>query len=99
MVFTPPRFGGSRFSSRPQGFGQDVTAVKRTTFFNIDSINAYCGERNLLAYSISKAGLMALTRNLADAVYFLSDEAPLINGAILDLEQYPLVGRNPARQF
>jgi NAD(P)-dependent dehydrogenase (short-subunit alcohol dehydrogenase family) len=34
---------------------------------NIGSINGYCGERNLLAYSISKAGLMALTRNVADA--------------------------------
>ena len=34
---------------------------------NIGSINAYCGERNQLAYSISKGGLMTLTRNLADA--------------------------------
>ncbi len=32
------------------------------------------------------------------AVYFLSEEAPLINGAILDLEQYPLIGRNPAKE-
>ena len=32
------------------------------------------------------------------AVYFLSDEAPLINGAVLDLEQYPLIGRNPAKE-
>jgi len=32
------------------------------------------------------------------AVYFLSDEAALINGAILDLEQYPLIGRNPAKE-
>jgi len=31
------------------------------------------------------------------AVYFLSDEAPLINGAILDLEQFPMVGRNPPK--
>lgn len=124
---------------------------------NIGSVNAYCGERNLFAYSISKAGLMTLTRNLADAhgaeglriqqlnvgwtltkaeyeikrkdglgedwpsklpkeyapsgrllspddvawaaVYFLSDEAPLVNGAILDFEQYPVVGRNPAKQL
>ena len=34
---------------------------------NIGSINSYCGERNQLAYSISKGGLMTLTRNLADA--------------------------------
>jgi NAD(P)-dependent dehydrogenase (short-subunit alcohol dehydrogenase family) len=31
------------------------------------------------------------------AVYFLSDEAALVNGAILDVEQYPLIGRNPAK--
>ena len=34
---------------------------------NIGSINAYCGEPVLLAYSISKGGLTTLTRNLADA--------------------------------
>ena len=123
---------------------------------NIGSVNAYCGENNLFAYSISKGGLMTLTRNLADAhgaegirinqpnvgwtltpnefalkkkeglsddwptnlsktfapsgrllspeeiagaaVYFLSDEASLINGAILDLEQYPVIGRNPTKE-
>jgi NAD(P)-dependent dehydrogenase (short-subunit alcohol dehydrogenase family) len=123
---------------------------------NIGSVNSYCGERNQLAYSISKGGLTTLTRNLADAhgpegirvnqfnvgwtltpneyelkkkeglpddwpanvsktyapsgrllspediawaaVYFLSDEAALINGAILDVEQYPLIGRNPAKE-
>lgn len=122
---------------------------------NIGSINAYCGERILLAYSISKGGLMTLTRNLADAhgaegiqinqlnvgwtltpnefalklkdglphdwptklpksvapsgrihspeevaqaaVYFLSDEAALINGSILDVEQFPVIGRNPIK--
>lgn len=32
------------------------------------------------------------------AVYFLSDEATLVNGAILDLEQYPLIGRNPPKE-
>lgn len=33
------------------------------------------------------------------AVYFLSDEAPLINGAIVHLEQFPLIGRNFAREI
>lgn len=124
---------------------------------NIGSINAYCGERNLFTYSISKGALMTLTRNLADAhgaegvriqqfnvgwtltkaeyevkrkdglpddwpsklpkqnapsgrlmspediawaaVYFLSDEAPLVNGAILDFEQFPVIGRNPPKQI
>lgn len=123
---------------------------------NIGSMNAYCGERSMCAYSICKGALMTLTRNLADAhgaegirvnqlnvgwtltpnertlkareglpedwpaklptafapagrllspedvawaaVYFLSDEASLINGAVVDLEQYPMVGRNPAKE-
>jgi NAD(P)-dependent dehydrogenase (short-subunit alcohol dehydrogenase family) len=123
---------------------------------NIGSVNGYCGEPNQMAYSISKGGLMTLTRNLADAhgaegirvnqlnvgwtltpneyelkkkeglpddwptkvsrtdapsgrllspedvawasVYFLSDEGALINGAILDVEQYPLIGRNPNKE-
>jgi NAD(P)-dependent dehydrogenase (short-subunit alcohol dehydrogenase family) len=43
---------------RAQGGGKVV---------NIGSSNAYTGERNLLAYSLSKGGLMTLTRNLADA--------------------------------
>jgi NAD(P)-dependent dehydrogenase (short-subunit alcohol dehydrogenase family) len=123
---------------------------------NIGSINGYCGEANQFAYSISKGGMMTMTRNLADAlgregirvnqfnvgwtltpneyelkkkeglpddwpakvpktyapsgrllspediawaaVYFLSDEAALINGAILDVEQYPIIGRNPVKE-
>jgi NAD(P)-dependent dehydrogenase (short-subunit alcohol dehydrogenase family) len=122
---------------------------------NIGSMNAYCGERTMVVYSICKGGLMTMTRNLADAhgaegirinqlnvgwtltpneialkkteglpedwpsrlprafapegrllapediawaaVYFLSDEAHLINGAILDMEQYPMIGRNPPK--
>lgn len=123
---------------------------------NIGSINAYCGESNLPLYSISKGGLMTLTRNLADAyapehmqinqlnvgwtltpneyqyklndglspdwpshpplgaapsgrihapeevamaaVFFLSDEAALINGSVLDVEQFPVIGRNPVKE-
>lgn len=122
---------------------------------NIGSINGYCGERNQLAYSISKGGLMTLSRNLADAhgaenirvnhfnlgwvltpneyalkrreglpedwpqrlpstvapsgrllspeeiahfaLMFVSDEGALVNGAVLDLEQYPMIGRNPTK--
>lgn len=29
------------------------------------------------------------------AIFFLTDEAALINGSILDVEQFPLIGRNP----
>jgi len=122
---------------------------------NIGSINAYCGERPLLIYSMSKGAMMTMTRNLADAhgaeglrvnqinvgwtltpneyalkrkeglpenwhlqlpvsnapsgrifspeevaetvLYFLSSGAALINGAVLDLEQFPVIGRNPEK--
>ncbi len=33
---------------------------------NIGSINAYCGQDNLLIYSSSKGALMTMTRNMAD---------------------------------
>jgi NAD(P)-dependent dehydrogenase (short-subunit alcohol dehydrogenase family) len=33
------------------------------------------------------------------AVFFLSDEAALVNGAVLDLEQYPMIGRNPPKEI
>jgi NAD(P)-dependent dehydrogenase (short-subunit alcohol dehydrogenase family) len=123
---------------------------------NIGSINAYSGESNLLPYSISKGGLMTLSRNLADAlcydgirvnhfnvgwvltpneyeqkiadglpenwpqklepqyapsgrimapediataaVYWLSDESRPISGSVLELEQYPVIGRNPVKK-
>lgn len=35
---------------------------------NIGSINAYTGQPDLLIYSVSKGGLMTMTRNLADAL-------------------------------
>lgn len=34
---------------------------------NIGSLNAYCGEPDLLAYSMAKGALMTMTRNLANA--------------------------------
>src|SRR5437762_760963 len=36
---------------------------------NIGSVNAYSGEPNLLAYSVSKGGLMTLSRNLGDTLH------------------------------
>jgi NAD(P)-dependent dehydrogenase (short-subunit alcohol dehydrogenase family) len=123
---------------------------------NIGSINAYSGESHLLAYSISKGGLMTLSRNLADAlcyegirvnhfnvgwvltpneykqkiadglpadwpehidpvyapsgrimspnkiaaaaVYWLSDESRPISGSVVELEQFPMIGRNPTKR-
>ena len=41
----------------------------RGCVLNIGSVNAYCGEENLLPYSISKGGLMTLTRNLGDTLF------------------------------
>jgi NAD(P)-dependent dehydrogenase (short-subunit alcohol dehydrogenase family) len=128
----------------------------RGAVLNIGSINAYCGEANLLAYSISKGGLMTLSRNLADAlaydqirvnhfnvgwvltpneyrqkiadglpddwpdqvdpqfapsgrilrpeeiaaaaIYWLSDESRPISGTVLEVEQYPIIGRNPTKR-
>jgi hypothetical protein len=31
------------------------------------------------------------------AIFFLSDEAALINGSVLDVEQFPVIGRNPVK--
>jgi NAD(P)-dependent dehydrogenase (short-subunit alcohol dehydrogenase family) len=131
---------------RKQGSGRVI---------NIGSVNAYSGERNQFAYSISKGGLMTLTRNIADAygregvrvnqlnlgwtltpneyqlkmkeglpkdwptripkefapsgrllspeeiawaaVYFMSDEGALVNGTVMELEQFPMIGRMQER--
>jgi NAD(P)-dependent dehydrogenase (short-subunit alcohol dehydrogenase family) len=123
---------------------------------NIGSVNAWSGEPNLLAYSVSKGALTTLTRNLGDtlhreagvrinqinpgwvlteteikrkqeqgfaedwfknvsslfapsgrilspseiaaaAVYWLGDESGPVSGQVVDLEQYPLIGRNPPK--
>ncbi len=42
---------------------------QRGCVLNIGSVNAYSGEPNLLAYSVSKGGLMTLTRNLGDTLH------------------------------
>ncbi|HUH47181.1 MAG TPA: SDR family oxidoreductase [Arenibacter sp.] len=125
----------------------------RGCVLNIGSINAWGGEPNLLAYSISKGALMTLTRNLGDSLfrekgvrvnqvnpgwvltekeiqnkkeqgmksdwfkdipdifapaqrifmpeeiaaaclYWLSDECGPVSAQVMDLEQFPIVGRN-----
>ncbi|MDF1659211.1 MAG: SDR family oxidoreductase [Verrucomicrobiales bacterium] len=40
----------------------------RGNVLNIGSVNAWCGETNLMAYSVSKGALMTLTRNLGDTL-------------------------------
>lgn len=125
----------------------------RGVVLNIGSINAYCGQHDLLIYSIAKGGMMTMTRNLADshkhehirfnqinvgwtltenerkvqlaqgqtegwekrlppelapsgrlfapeeiaahAAFWLSDEAGPVSGSIFEVEQFPMVGRNP----
>lgn len=123
---------------------------------NIGSVNAYCGEPNLLAYSMTKGAMMTMTRNLGDSlfrdyrvrvnqinpgwiltekeierkkshglsdtwyqdlpdmyapsgriiwpeeianavIYWISDEGGPITGQVVELEQYPLIGRNPPK--
>jgi NAD(P)-dependent dehydrogenase (short-subunit alcohol dehydrogenase family) len=125
----------------------------RGCVLNIGSVNAWCGDPNLLAYSMSKGALMTMTRNLGDvlfrehgvrvnqinpgwvlsekekqikqkqgepddwftkvppvlapagrllapeeiaaaAVYWLSDEGGPVSGQVVDLAQYPFIGRN-----
>jgi len=130
-----------------------VPHLKQTSgaVLNIGSINAYCGQPDLLPYSMTKGALMTLTRNLANAlgpdqvrvnqinvgwvltpneyqvklrdglsenwpeevdpiyavcgrilkpeeiaagaIYWLSDESRPISGTVLELEQYPMIGR------
>lgn len=123
---------------------------------NIGSINAYTGEPRQLAYSMSKAALVTMSRNLANvfafdqvrinhfnvgwvitpneynlkmseglpegwsdnperehvptgkmtqpeeiaahAVFWLSDESRPISGSVIDLEQYPIIGRIPLKE-
>lgn len=40
----------------------------RGTIVNIGSMNAYCGQTDLLIYSMTKGAMMTMTRNLADAL-------------------------------
>lgn len=129
----------------------------RGVVLNIGSVNALGGEPNLLPYSISKGGLLTMTRNLASAlaeehirvnqlnvgwtltenerklkqeeglppgwetqlppayapagriflpeeiaahaVFWLSEAAGPVSGAIYEIEQYPMVGRNPDKEL
>jgi len=41
----------------------------RGCVLNIGSVNAWCGEPNLLPYAMSKGALMTLTRNLGDVLF------------------------------
>ena len=49
------------------GAAREALGKSKGAVLNIGSLNGYCGEGNLLAYSISKGALHTLSRNLADA--------------------------------
>ncbi len=125
---------------------------------NIGSINAWCGEPDLLGYSMSKGAMMTMSRNLGDtlfrengvrvnqinpgwvltereiidkkqqgmksdwykdlpnifapaqrifspdeiaaaAIFLLSDECGPVSGQVMELEQFPLIGRNPPKKW
>lgn len=128
-------------------------AQGRGVVLNIGSVNAHCGEPNLLVYSMTKGALMTMTRNLADAhavegirvnqlnvgwtltenerrqkeidglgpdwetslpklfapsgrifrpheiaahaVFWLSDATGPVTGTVYEIEQHPIIGRNP----
>jgi NAD(P)-dependent dehydrogenase (short-subunit alcohol dehydrogenase family) len=123
---------------------------------NIGSILAHCGQSNLPVYSITKGGLMTMTRNLSDslgpdrvrinqfnvgwtlteneyhtkvgdglpadwpdhlppyaapsgrllspediaeaAVYWVSRASAPVSGTVLEIEQYPMIGRIPNQE-
>ncbi|MBC8349416.1 MAG: SDR family oxidoreductase [Verrucomicrobia bacterium] len=124
---------------------------------NIGSINSYCGERNLLIYSMTKGALLTMTRNLGDTLHrengvcvnqfnlgwvlspneikakiaeglsadwpdkvpanlapcgrillpeeiakialpWVSGETRPVSGSIIDIEQFPVIGRNPVKE-
>jgi NAD(P)-dependent dehydrogenase (short-subunit alcohol dehydrogenase family) len=125
---------------------------KGGAILNIGSMNAYCGQPDLLIYSASKGALMTMTRNLADSlgpdcirvnqlnvgwtptenevalkrdeglpdnwqekipkvyaptgrllspenvaahvIFWLSDQSAPVTGAVYEVEQYPIIGRN-----
>ena len=128
----------------------------RGNVLNIGSVNAHCGEENLLPYSMSKGALMTMTRNLGDTlmreggvrvnqinpgwvlteneqarkreqgmaddwpahlpnnfapagrilapeeiaaavILFISDEVGPTTGTVFEMEQYPMIGRNPPK--
>ena len=136
--------------------GLEALSENQGCVLNIGSVNAWAGEPNLLAYSMSKGALMTMTRNLGDVlfrehgvrvnqvnpgwiltekeierkrshgmrddwykdlpdtyapagriikpeeiansvIYWISDECGPVSGQVVELEQYPLIGRNPQK--
>ncbi|ECJ4507840.1 TPA: SDR family NAD(P)-dependent oxidoreductase [Salmonella enterica subsp. salamae] len=55
------------FISYKRAFDEIGPKTPSVTVVNIGSINAYCGQPDLLGYSLSKGALQTMTRNLAGA--------------------------------
>ncbi len=45
-----------------------LRAARGGSIVNVGSVNAHCGQRDLLAYSMSKGAMTTMTRNLSDAL-------------------------------
>lgn len=132
-------------------------AANQGVVVNIGSINAYCGEANLLVYSMSKGALLTMTRSLGDhlhttrgicsyqlnlgwvlspnenkrkiaeglqedwhqniprefaprgsiqtpeeiarmALPFVAGDFRPVSGSSIELEQFPVIGRNPVKE-
>ena len=57
----------------PMLLSQQIVMAFRTqdsggSIVNIGSINAYCGQSNILSYSMSKGAMQTMTRNLGDSL-------------------------------
>ena len=124
---------------------------------NIGSINSYCGERNLVVYSMTKGALLTMTRNLGDTLHrengvcvnqfnlgwvlspneitskiaeglpedwpdnvpatfapcgrimlheeiarialpWIAGDTRPVSGSVIDVEQFPVIGRNPVKE-
>ena len=135
----------------------DTLATNQGVVVNIGSINAYCGEANLLVYSMSKGALLTMTRSLGDhlhttkgicfyqlnlgwvlspnenkrkiaeglpedwhenipkefaprgsiqrpeeiarmALPFVAGDFRPVSGSTIELEQFPVIGRNPVKE-
>lgn len=135
----------------------DTLSANQGVVVNIGSINAYCGEANLLVYSMSKGALLTMTRSLGDhlhttkgicsyqlnlgwvlspnenkrkiaegfpeewhkniprefaprgsiqtpeeiarmALPFVAGDFRPVSGSTIELEQFPVIGRNPVKE-
>ena len=51
-----------------------------------------------LPLTVAPSGRLLSPEEIAHfALLFVSDEGALVNGSVVDLEQYPMIGRNPKK--